>query len=621
MFRAVVKEDIVALRELLQIPRNVNAVNKAGETPLDIAISRKKKAAEQLIRAHGGLTHIALAAKQGREVGPTSIVAAAAAMRKMKDSVSKSSVSSPASPSRPATAPAADEVDGVVTRRIDLSATPATGAEFFDSPVAPAAASDPLLGVDTKEPQTDPELVAVISSMKEEMKALQIEVTRASRLHGLRHGAAEQDALAQAATADGHAPGGRSSLVRMETVASPEDMKTIELAAVRQDAERVLAESKFGARQSYIFTDEEAAFDAEEAASKEITPAQVEQYEQHVRGQWLKMRDEMFPASSDRNVLKIKLAFREKVCDLDKHLSIFQVLWLQNASVWPCHNEQLDWWLGKYLVYNKRVSFQSWATLMTLVVLVLLVQVIIPFFLIKTMVNQNHDSNADETVSFCPQNHHTPVNKLSCVILIIFLIGTVVTSAPRSRLLCLQHETYECTREESKGGRIWLALGFVVTTIMQIVCTGATYVLFIEYELLPDLLLNAVALVFVLEADTLMSKIYLNSHLTDSADCHDAKNHWFEHARGTEVGMRCIIKHSDFEICGTHAHSIFLRPLSPPKPQTYARYGLLAGHSTLAEWRTLIKCKLSGPLTAYMVVYLANCAWQFAIFIMMTICY
>ena len=78
MFRAVVKEDIVALRELLQIPRNVNAVNKAGETPLDIAISRKKKAAEQLIRAHGGLTHIALAAKQGREVGPTSIVAAAA---------------------------------------------------------------------------------------------------------------------------------------------------------------------------------------------------------------------------------------------------------------------------------------------------------------------------------------------------------------------------------------------------------------------------------------------------------------------------------------------------------------------------------------------------------------
>ena len=170
MFRAVVKEDIVALRELLQIPRNVNAVNKAGETPLDIAISRKKKAAEQLIRAHGGLTHIALAAKQGREVGPTSIVAAAAAMRKMKDSVSKSSVSSPASPSRPATAPAADEVDGVVTRRIDLSATPATGAEFFDSPVAPAAASDPLLGVDTKEPQTDPELVAVISSMKEEMR-------------------------------------------------------------------------------------------------------------------------------------------------------------------------------------------------------------------------------------------------------------------------------------------------------------------------------------------------------------------------------------------------------------------------------------------------------------------
>ena len=30
VFRAVVKEDIVALRELLQIPRNVNAVNKAG---------------------------------------------------------------------------------------------------------------------------------------------------------------------------------------------------------------------------------------------------------------------------------------------------------------------------------------------------------------------------------------------------------------------------------------------------------------------------------------------------------------------------------------------------------------------------------------------------------------
>lgn len=225
---------------------------------------------------------------------------------------------------------------------------------------------------------------------------------------------------------------------------------------------------------------------------------------------------------------------------------------------------------------------------MTLIVLVLLVQIVIPFFLIKAMVDQNHAFDDDEVLSFCPKDHHTPTNRISCWVLMTFLIGTVLTSAPRSRLLCLQFETYECTRKHTKYGRFWLQLGFCVTTIMQVICTGATYVLFIEYENLPDLLLNAVALVFVLEADTLMSKIYLAGHLTDAAEVHDAKKHWFEHARGTIV---------------------------------YARYGILAGRSTLHEMKFLMKGMLGVWLSTYMVIYLGNVAWQLSVLTLMVVCY
>ena len=123
---------------------------------------------------------------------------------------------------------------------------------------------------------------------------------------------------------------------------------------------------------------------------------------------------------------------------------------------------------------------------------------------------------------------------------------------------------------------------------MQVICTGATYVLFLEYSLLPDLLLNAVALVFILEADTTMSQIYLTNHLTQAAEVHNAKHHWFERARGT--------KH-------------------------YATFGLIAGHSIVQEMRALCSCKLGKTLSLYMLVYVFNLSWQLIIMLMMFACY
>ena len=78
VFKAIVREDIPRLRQLLRVPNNVNAINKAGETCLDIALARKKRAAEKLIRECGGLTSVALAERHGREAPATSLMAAAA---------------------------------------------------------------------------------------------------------------------------------------------------------------------------------------------------------------------------------------------------------------------------------------------------------------------------------------------------------------------------------------------------------------------------------------------------------------------------------------------------------------------------------------------------------------
>lgn len=69
---------------------------------------------------------------------------------------------------------------------------------------------------------------------------------------------------------------------------------------------------------------------------------------------------------------------------------------------------------------------------------------------------------------------------------------------------------------------------------MQVMCTAATYVIFIEYADMADFLLNAVALVFVLEADTMMSKIFLSQRLIQAGQVHDDKRYWMEHARGTK---------------------------------------------------------------------------------------
>mgnify|MGYP001432279983 CR=1 FL=1 len=67
IFRVALSEDLEKLEGLLKDEGNINARNRAGETVLDVALSRKKKKAAALIKQYGGLSHIELAQKLGAD--------------------------------------------------------------------------------------------------------------------------------------------------------------------------------------------------------------------------------------------------------------------------------------------------------------------------------------------------------------------------------------------------------------------------------------------------------------------------------------------------------------------------------------------------------------------------
>lgn len=564
VFKAVVREDIPRLRQLLRVPNNVNAINKAGETCLDIALARKKRAAEKLIRECGGLTNAVLAERHGREAPATSLVAAAARLRREREidsrrvSYSKLEASRENESLDDDTVPPLDEVVRLLQAEMKIIKQQLLALQK-DADTKDSKDATEGLGRDTTLRASCSSLPSATTPMTETMPEGQFVDTN--------HGGDQMHVGNLEENRPGMIMGGHTD---------------------KKDGDsRTLATSKSRARHEDIFSDEEAAFDfTAEQKMDEVMPAQVENFEQISRSHWLATRNQLFRETTDKEVSKIKLAYRSKIGEVDQHLSIFQVLWLENVTVWPCHNKQFSGILGKFLCYNERVSFWSWVILMSIMFLVILVQLVVPTLLIKVMVNKNHEGS--EALSFCPMQHHTTINHLSCIILIVYLIGNVVTTAPRSRLLCLQYVTYDCTRGDTKYGRKWLGLGYIITTVMQVICTGATYVLFLEYSLLPDLLLNAVALVFILEADTTMSQIYLTNHLTQAAEVYNAKNHWFERARDT--------KH-------------------------YAIFGLIAGHSIVQEMRALCSCKLGKTLSLYILVYVFNLSWQLIIMVMMFACY
>lgn len=327
------------------------------------------------------------------------------------------------------------------------------------------------------------------------------------------------------------------------------------------------------------------------------TPRDRAAYEEYTKQNWRKIRDLLMPDISEDATMRIKTSFRLKIVELDQNLSIFQVLWLLNTPLWPCSTTPPTWPILRHIVrLHPTVTFSNWLELMIQVLLVSLVQLVIPFLLVFVMVLDNHvDDDADDedtALSFCPAQdtgrHHPVENEFTCAILMLYLIGNVLTSAPRSRLLCLQFATAKNTAGDSMAGRYWLVVGFLVTTLMQIMCTAATYVLFIEYEDMADLLLNAVALVFVLEADTMIARIYEASHLVQSGQVHEDKHHWLEHARGTKK---------------------------------WARFGLLAGQPLSVELGQMLKGQIGKTHSVYLIFYTLNLLWQIGIFFLMPICY
>lgn len=576
IFRVALSEDLEKLEGLLKDEGNINARNRAGETVLDVALSRKKKKAAALIKQYGGLSHIELAQKLGEELPSPSIVNtlasqrrnAAGKMKKTADDVQLNSTTNAEIAELRALRPAHAELRDTINREIaslhfQISHL-ASKLQKQQDAVSALRYSQPSHTAQSSETFSHKNRFAGTTGMDPDLNTWGMGEKKDNVIEGEK---IEND----------------------EVATRHVDLTEFTDSSVEKSADRIVPATP----KNIIVKDSEIP-----------TPRDPQAYEKYTEQNWREIRDDILPDMPNDILYSAKRAFRTLVTDYNSHLSIFQVLWLLNVPLLPCVKEEPKAcfsFLRRFVTVHPNVSFWEYVELVIQVILVSLVQLVIPYLLVHAMVMENHvDDNIENdgddintALSFCPAQsegrpHHPLENEFTCVILMLYLIGNVLTSAPRSRLLCLQYATAENTAKDSIVGRRWLVIGFVVTTLMQVMCTAATYVLFIEYADMADLLLNAVALVFVLEADTMMSKIFLSQHLIQAGQVHDDKHYWMEHARGTKK---------------------------------WAKFGILASQGTFAELRNMFAGKLGQTHTVYLIFYSINLAWQFSIGIMMPVCY